>query len=268
MTALIVFSGYVAAFSMGGVLGLIGAGGSILTVPILVYLFEVSPSLATVYSLFIVGLTALTGTFQYLRRDLIDVRAAALFGLPSLAGVILCRRLIVPAVPDPIWAGESFTMSKEQFVLVAFSAFMLLAAVAMVRSGRRAAPDESASRPSALFVLLDGLVVGAVTGFVGAGGGFLIVPALVLLVRLPVKVAVGTSLLVIAIKSLAGFGSDALAGVEVDWGFLAAFSAISIAGGVVGERLNGRVSSARLKPAFGWFVLAMGTLVLTKELIL
>lgn len=261
--------GYLAAVLMGTTLGLIGGGGSILTVPILVYLFGVHPVFATAYSLFVVGLTGLIGSVGYMRRGQVDFRAVSIFGIPSLAGVFLTRRFLIPAVPDVIWSTGSVTVDKGLLIMLVFAVVMLLAAWSMIRGGREvSAPLEGGTLYRGPIAALEGLAVGCVTGFVGAGGGFLIVPALVVLLRLPMKRAIGTSLLVIAIKSLVGFTGDLYASSDMDWFFLAGFSFLSILGIVVGVSLNHRIPAARLKPIFGWFILVMGSFILVKEVLL
>jgi uncharacterized membrane protein YfcA len=274
----IVLIGYVAALLMGGTLGVIGGGGSILTVPILVYLFEVSPVNATAYSLFIVGLTGLVGAIGYIRAGTIDYRATWIFGIPSLVGVFLTRRFLMPSLPETIWSAARFSLSKELFIMLVFALVMLTAAIPMIRRRARSDPnpslggsaenDAAASRRHSIGPLaaIEGLVVGAITGFVGAGGGFLIIPTLVLLLRLPVKTAIGTSLLIIAIKSLLGFSGDLLGSLVIDWSLLFRFSALSIGGILLGVVFSRRIPGARLQSAFGWFILATGSCILLKEL--
>jgi uncharacterized membrane protein YfcA len=259
--------GWIAAILMGVTLGLIGGGGSILTVPILVYLLGVEPVRATGYSLFVVGMTALVGATRYVRTGFVDTRATVLFGLPSLVGVYAVRRWLVPALPDPLWSRGDLVVTKGLFVMVVFAIVMALAAGSMIVS-KRPEPDPAKPRtPRAVpLAMLDGVVVGSVTGFVGAGGGFLIVPALVFLLGLPVRTAIGTSLLVIAIKSLAGFVGELQETTGTDWALLGGFSLLSAGGILTGTELNQRVPAARLKPAFGWFVLAMAAVIFVQEL--
>jgi hypothetical protein len=265
-------AGYAAGVLMGGTLGLIGAGGSILTVPILVYLFRLPPVTATAYSLFVVGATSGVGSLSFVRRRLLDVRALAAFGLPSLLGAFLARAVLVPAIPETIWANASFTLTSDLLILLLFAALMTAAAVSMIRDSRALEDEarqrlaEAAPRLPLALCAIEGLAVGAITGTVGAGGGFLIIPALVLRLRLPMKTAVGTSLVIIAVKSLCGFLGDLSAAREVAWGFLAAFSTFAAAGILLGARLNQWIPGARLRTAFGWLVLAMGAAIFVKEL--
>lgn len=259
--------GYIGAILMGLSLGLIGGGGSILTVPILVYLFAVEPVLATAYSLFIVGLTSLIGSFSHMRIGNIHWRTAIVFGIPAIASVFFTRLIIVPAIPDPLFTVGTFVMSKSVFLLVLFAVLMLVASISMIRK-RKERKVEGEIKFNYPLILAEGVVVGIITGLVGAGGGFLIIPALVLLANLPMKQAVGTSLVIIAAKSLIGFLGDVESDVHIDWQFLMIFSAIAIVGILTGSMLSKRISDAKLKPAFGWFVLVMGMYIFIKELFL
>ncbi len=257
--------GYALSTIIGISLGLIGGGGSILTVPILVYVFVLGPEISTSYSLFIVGLTALAGSFNYYRNGLVNLKAVLIFSVPSLIAVFLTRKFIMPALPDVILTLGSFQYSRPMFIMTVFAALMIAASVSMIKKSK--IPDPSKMKPGHHYTLifLEGIVVGMLTGFVGAGGGFLIIPALVLLAGLPMKEAVGTSLLIIAIKSLIGFTGDISAGVNIDWMFLAVISVFTIAGIVAGSTLAKKIHGDKLKPAFGWFVLAMGIYIMLKE---
>ncbi|MBK6829745.1 MAG: sulfite exporter TauE/SafE family protein [Flavobacteriales bacterium] len=262
--------GYIGAILMGLSLGLIGGGGSILTVPILVYLFMVEPVLATAYSLFIVGLTSLVGSLSHMRMGNIHWRTAIVFGIPSILAVYATRAWLVPALPDPIFDLGSVVLSKAVGILVLFALIMVAAAYSMIRKPKAPkGPDASAEQAVKFnypLILAEGVVVGMVTGIVGAGGGFLIIPALVLLAKLPMKQAVGTSLIIIAAKSLIGFTGDLKGNEVIDWNFLLLFSAIAIGGIIVGSILSKRVPNEKLKPAFGWFVLIMGIYIIGREL--
>jgi len=258
--------GYIGAVLMGLSLGLIGGGGSILTVPILVYLFSVDAVLATAYSLFIVGLTSLIGSFSHARMGNIHWRTAIVFGIPSILAVYATRAWLVPAIPDPIITTASFSMSKPVGILILFALIMVAAAYSMIRKGKPAAAVEGEVRFNYPLILAEGIVVGGITGIVGAGGGFLIIPALVLLAKLPMKQAVGTSLIIIAAKSLIGFTGDLKGDTLIDWSFLLLFSAVAIGGILLGSFLSKRIPNEKLKPAFGWFVLVMGMYIIGREL--
>jgi uncharacterized membrane protein YfcA len=258
-------SGFLAAVLIGVTLGLIGGGGSILTVPALVYLVGVAPVPATAYSLFVVGLTALVGAVAYMRQGLISYRTAVVFGIPSFVAVFLTRRFIVPALPEQLFTVAGIAVSRDLGIMLLFAVLMIVASLSMIRRGTR---EERSGEVEYNYpvIFLEGLAVGVLTGLVGAGGGFLIIPALVVLARLPMKLAVGTSLLIIAVKSLIGFTGD-LVSMPIDWGFLALFSGFAILGILLGSWLTGFISGARLKPAFGWFTLAMGVSIIGREIV-
>jgi len=258
--------GYVAAALIGISLGLIGGGGSILTVPVLVYLFGVSPVVASAYSLFIVGSTSLVGAVGKARQGLVSYKAVLYFGIPSLVAVFSTRKWIVPALPDTFFTLGSFALTKDIFTLLFFSVLMILASISMIRNKVPDAEDnEIAIQP--VRVALQGIVTGLITGMVGAGGGFLIVPALILLLKLPVKKAMGSSLMIIAINSLIGFTGD-LSNRDIEWTLILSIAAIAIAGIFAGNYFAKKVSASSLKKGFGWFVLAMGVYIIIKELFL
>jgi len=262
-------AGYFAAIFIGLSLGIMGGGGSILTVPVLVYLMGVSPVLSTAYSLFVVGSTAVVGAASYFRRGLVSLRTAVVFLLPSLLAVFGVRKVLLPAIPHELFTVGGLLVTKDLLILVAFAGLMVAAAASMISRPRTAAaPAEAPAACNYPLVLGIGLVVGTLTGFVGAGGGFLIIPALVLGARLPMQRAVGTSLTIIALNSLIGFGGDLSAGTPIAWAFLLGFGAFALAGIALGTYLARFIPGARLKPAFGWFTLAMGTFILVKELVL
>ena len=266
---MIVALGWLGACLMGGVLGVLGGGGSILTVPILVYLFGIDAVTATGYSLFVVGCAALVGGARYLRRGEVEIETAVAFGVPSILGVYACRRWVVPSLPEVFFAGSPLPLDKGTVILVAFAVLMLAASYSMIR-GRRLPGGTSESPPRSRYLHRlagQGALIGVLTGFVGAGGGFLIIPALVLLAGLPMKTAVGTSLIIIAMKSLLGFVGELQSSTGVDWAFLLAFSAVGIVGMVGGTTLSRRIPNETLKPAFGWFVFAMGAWMLVREML-
>lgn len=262
---LIEFFGYLAALIIGVVLGLIGGGGSILTVPVFVYLFAVNPVTATAYSLFVVGITALVGAFQNFRKGQVDVKTAVVFSIPSFIAVYLTRRFLMPAIPETLFTIGSFTITKGIAIMVFFAIIMLLASWSMIRNKR----PEPESGTEVLYnyplIIIEGFVIGVLTGIVGAGGGFLIIPALVLLAKLPMKKAVATSLLIIAVKSLIGFIGD-IETMDIQWKFLMWFSLLSIIGIFAGVKLNQFVDGKKLKKAFGWFVFVMAIYILLKEI--
>ncbi|HSL89332.1 MAG TPA: sulfite exporter TauE/SafE family protein [Ignavibacteriaceae bacterium] len=259
--------GYIAAILIGISLGLIGSGGSILTVPVLVYLLNVDPVTATAYSLFIVGLTSLVGSASYMQKDLVSYKTAIVFSVPSFIAVFITRKFILPAIPDIIFTIGDFLFTKDLFVMIFFAVLMILAAISMIKNNK---PDIIVNEQSFNYplIMVEGFIVGILTGLVGAGGGFLIIPALVLLAKLPMKIAVGTSLLIIAAKSLIGFTGDLGIQREINWGLLFLVSLLAVSGIFAGSYLSKFISSQKLKPAFGWFVMLMGVYIIGKELIL
>lgn len=262
--------GYLSALVIGLSLGLIGGGGSILTVPALVYLFGISPVMATAYSLFVVGTTSLAGSWSFYKRDLVSLKTALIFGLPSVIMVFVTRKYIVPAIPNELFSLGDVLLTKDIFLMVVFALLMVFASYSMIRSGslKKEVTDPPQERQYFNYsgIVIEGTVVGLLTGLVGAGGGFLIIPALVLFSRLHMKMAVGTSLVIIAAKSLFGFLGD-IANYEIDWGFLMGFTGISIVGIFIGSALSRKVDGDKLKKAFGWFVLVMGIYILLEELV-
>ncbi|POY35564.1 permease [Solitalea longa] len=259
--------GYVGAIIMGLTLGLIGGGGSILTVPILVYLFNIDTVQSTAYSLFIVGLTSAVGSISHLKQGNVDWRSVMLFGIPSVISVFVTRSFLVKLIPDTVFIMGNITVSKSLFLLLIFAVVMLFAAFSMIKKPKYSDEQKPVSPESSLLIA-QGLFVGELTGLVGAGGGFLIIPALVLMANLPIKKAIGTSLVIIVINSFVGFLSNHVGIQASDWGFMLKFFGIAAVGILIGSALSKKVSNEKLKPAFGWFVLIMGSFIIIKELFL
>ncbi|HEX8358375.1 MAG TPA: sulfite exporter TauE/SafE family protein, partial [Segetibacter sp.] len=245
--------------------GLMGGGGSILTVPVLVYLFAISPTIAISYSLFIVGFTSLVGAFNYYRKGLVNFKTVLLFGSSSITTVFIARKFIIPFLPDVFFRLSSFEVTHSLFVMVVFAILMLAASVSMI--SRRKVIAENGTKEKPWMLVVCGVLIGLVTGFLGAGGGFLLIPVLVILMKLPMKEAIGTSLLIIALNSLIGFLGD-IGCHAIDWKFITIVSAIAIAGIFVGSYFNQKVNSDKLKKGFGWFVLIMGIYIIVKEIVL
>ncbi|HOY06258.1 MAG TPA: sulfite exporter TauE/SafE family protein [Saprospiraceae bacterium] len=261
--------GYFASALIGVSLGLIGGGGSILTVPVLVYLFGVNPVPATAYSLFIVGATSLVGAVPKYREGMVNLKTALIFGIPAILAVYATRAWLVPMIPDRVGGFGDFVVTKAMLMMGLFALLMVFASYSMIRSDK-GSPEETVTGPQQFnypMILAEGAVVGVLTGLVGAGGGFLIIPALVLFSKLPMKQAVGTSLLIIAAKSLIGFTGD-LSHYQFDWSLLGIVTSLAIAGIFIGNRLSRSVDGVKLKRGFGWFVLVMGIYILVKELYL
>lgn len=257
--------GYFGALLVGIVMGLIGGGGSILTVPVLVYLMHINPVTATAYSLFVVGTSALVGAVRNMQKGLVDFRTAIVFSIPAFIAVYLTRKFLVPAIPDVLLEYNGFVLDKQMGIMIFFAIIMLVAAFSMIRDKRSEPEEELEIQYNYPLIVVEGTLVGLITGIVGAGGGFLIIPALVLLAKLPMKKAVATSLLIIAIKSLIGFIGD-VENQYIDWPFLLTFTAISVIGIFIGIWLNKFIDGKRLKTAFGWFVLLMGIYIIFMEL--
>jgi uncharacterized protein len=255
--------GYIASVSIGIILGLMGGGGSILSIPILVYLFHVDAVMASAYSLFIVGTTSLVGAVPKYREHLVNIRTGFIFGIPSIASIFITRKWIVPAIPDVLFSINDFQFSKRILLLGIFALMMILASYSMIRKPGTVKKDDQEVR--IFLTMFEGLLIGFLTGLVGAGGGFLIIPALVLLTGLPFKTAVGTSLFIIAINSLIGFFGDVL-NYQMNWAFLLTITSLAVAGIFIGNRLQKNVSSQKLKKAFGWLILGMGLFILIREL--
>ena len=257
--------GYFGALIIGIVLGLIGGGGSILTVPVLVYLLAINPVTATAYSLFVVGASSLVGAFNNMKKKLVDFKTATVFSIPAFIAVYITRKYIVPAIPDHIVTIAGFDVTKNIGIMLFFAIIMVAASISMIRNNRSEVVVETKVKYNYPLIIIEGAVVGVLTGIVGAGGGFLIIPALVILAKLPMKKAVATSLLIIAVKSLIGFIGD-VENLEIDWVFLTIFTALSIVGIFIGGYLNNFVDGKKLKTAFGWFVLVMGIYIIWKEI--
>ncbi len=331
-------AGYIAAIIIGFTLGLIGGGGSILTVPVLVYMLHINPVLATAYSLFVVGVSSTVGAFNYMKKGLLNYKTAIIFAVPSFIAVFLTRKFLVPAIPEQLFSiGKldittevlfilililamifvsllslnrifqgnkkhiktfllvtpaaimvflvrqflipripdnlivlgDFTLSRDMGIMLFFAVIMLLAGLSMIRKNKS---EENDKEPSGIIynypmIVVEGAIIGTITGIVGAGGGFLIIPALVLLARLPMKMAIGTSLLIIAVKSLAGFLGD-LSNQSIDWVFLLSFTGLAIIGIFIGTYMSRFIDNEKLKKGFGWFVLIMSVYIILKELFL
>lgn len=260
--------GIVLAVLVGVSLGLIGSGGSILTVPILVYIMGVEPVIATAYSLFIVGSTALVGGVQNAIQKKVDFKTVFIFGIPSIAAVFLTRLWLVPLIPKEIVTIGSFVITKPIALMVLFAIVMIAASISMIMPSKKSIESDENTEMSYNYpmILLEGSLVGVLTGLVGAGGGFLIIPALVLLAKMPMKLAVGTSLLIIAAKSLIGFVGDMQGDEVIDWALLSTFTIAAIVGIFIGIFLSKKIAGDKLKTAFGWFVLIMGIYIIAKEL--
>lgn len=255
--------GYLASIGIGIILGLLGGGGSILSIPILVYLFHIDAVLASAYSLFIVGVTSFVGAIPKYKDHLVNIRTGFVFGIPSIAAIFITRKWIVPSIPDIIFQSGTFTLSKRLILLGLFALLMILASYSIIKGRKEIETNDREWKLS--LIVFEGILIGFLTGLVGAGGGFLIIPALVWLTGLPFKTAVGTSLFIIAINSLLGFLGDIL-NYKMEWEFLLVITGLAVFGILIGNKLQKKISSDKLRKTFGWFVLIMGILILIKEL--
>ena len=258
--------GYLSALLIGFTLGLIGGGGSIMAVPVLAYLFSVNEKVATAYSLFIVGASALVGGVKQHLKGYVDWKTAIVFGTPAIMGVTLVRYYVVPAIPDVIFTSNEFEFTRRMAMFGLFALLMIPAAFSMLK--KRVDKEQKAGEPIRYnypLILLEGLLVGAVTGIIGAGGGFLIIPVLVILANIDMKVAIGTSLIIIAFKSLFGFFlGDALT-MEIDWSFLSIFTGISFVGIFIGSYLSNFINGNKLKKVFAYFIFVMAIFIFYME---
>ena len=257
---------YFCAILIGILLGLTGGGGSILTVPVLVYIIHLNPIIASAYSLFIVGVTSSFGSFINFKKRNIVLKTGLLFALPSLISVYITRKFIVHSIPEVLFENSTFIITKNVFLMVLFAVVMFFAAISMLKTPKTIDKDAIEKEKNLFLIIVQIFCVGILIGLIGAGGGFLIIPALFHFARLPIKKAIGTSLFIIAINSLIGFTGD-VQNINVDWNFLFRFAAVAMFGIFVGIYLNRLINEKTLKKTFGWFVLIMAVFILTKELI-
>ena len=259
--------GYTMALIIGLSLGLIGSGGSILAVPVLAYLFSYDEKIATAYSLFIVGAAALVGGLKQYNKNNVDLKTAIIFGIPAIIGVWLVRHFVIPILPDVLFVLGGFEVTRRMGMFGIFALLMLFSAYYMIFENEKKGGTGTVKYNYPL-IPIEGLVVGAITGFVGAGGGFLIIPALVLLANLEIRKAIGTSLIIIALKSLSGFFlGDALT-MEIDWRFILSFSGITIIGILIGAFLGKHINGEKLKKGFGYFISLMAVFIFIMEFII
>jgi uncharacterized membrane protein YfcA len=264
-------AGYIAAVFIGIVLGMMGGGGSILTVPVLVYLFQLDPITATTYSLFIVGVTSMVGGTRAYVKTLVDFKAVSEFGIPSIFAIFITRHFILPAIPKQLFSIGNINFTRDTLLMIVFALLMLTASAFMILNAdeeKEPIQNKTYERNSKLLPLaLWGFFIGIVTGLLGAGGGFLIIPALVLFMKLPMKTAIGTSLVIIAINSTFGF-LFSLKQTPLDWKILLLFTGLAVVGIYVGSLFTEKIPGRTLKKWFGFFVLIMGVYIVIKELFL
>ena len=256
-------TGYFFSILIGFSLGILGGGGSILTIPVLVYFFGIDPVIATTYSLFIVGLTAVSGSITNYRMNNVDYRTVVLFGTPSIAMLFIVRKWLVNLIPSIIFKSGDFIITKSIFIMIVFSALMLISGLSMIKATTYSPSKE---KQSFTRLAIQGCITGAVTGFIGIGGGFIIVPSLVLFAGLSMKKAIGTSLTIITVNCIVGLVSNLTAAQSVNFVFLLIFSALAILGILAGTWATRFIPEKRLKPFFGWIILAMSIIVFLKVL--
>lgn len=254
--------GYITALLVGVTLGLIGGGGSILTIPILVYFFKIDPILATSYSLFIVGITSLIGSYKNYKTKHLNITKAFYFLIPATFSILLVRKFVLPNLPNILFEINAITFTKNNLIMVVFGILMLSSSLAMIF--RKTPSNKSSMNLTKLSFI--GLIVGVITGFLGAGGGFLIIPALLFFGGLEMKNAIGTSLFIIAVNSIIGFIGDIMNGISLNYFILLSLTTIAIIGIFIGTFLMTKINNQKLKPAFGWFVLVIGIFILFNEI--
>ena len=256
--------GYLSCFMVGLILGLIGAGGSLLIIPILVYFFAIDIVAATSYSLIIVGATSMVGVVQRIREASVDLKTGLILGIPSIVTIFITRKWLLPSIPEMLFQTQGIVLTKRHLILVLFSLLIFTASYCMLSKNH--GNIIKYKQGNTLYMIVLGSLIGLLTGIVGIGGGFLLLPALIFMAGLPFSIAVGTSLFIIAIKSLTGFTAD-LSHLTIDWSFLLLIVGFTTAGICSGNIISGKFSSVMLKHYFGWFTLLVGIVILLKETI-
>lgn len=263
---LIQILGYTCALIIGISLGLIGSGGSVLAVPVLAYLFSIDEKAATAYSLFIVGASALLGGIKQHFKGFVDWRTAVVFGVPAIIGVSIARKFVVPALPDVIFTINDFEITRRMFMFGLFALLMIPAAISMLKEEKIEKQNKLKKvKYNYSLIIIEGLSIGVLTGLIGAGGGFLIIPALVILANVKMKIAIGTSLIIIAVKSLVGFFLGDAFTLDIDWQFLFIFAFLAFIGIYIGSYLSNFINGPKLKKGFGYFIIIMAIFIFYME---
>lgn len=258
--------GYLGALLVGLSLGILGAGGSIIAIPVLIYLFKIEPLQATTYSFFIIGSTALIGAVQHIRERTVQIWPALYFAISGVISIYSIRTFIIPLIPENLFSIDGIIITKSIFILIFFAIIMAISGVSMILSGRaKTKEDVNARMPSLPYLMLFGFGVGIIIAFAGVGGGFLITPALILFARLPIKKAIGTSLCIISLNSFVGFFSSLQLHQVIHWKFLLFFILVTATGILAGSYFAKRVNNLKLKILFGWFVLFMAVFMIVNE---
>lgn len=260
--------GYIGALFIGLIMGVLGGGGSILAVPILAYIFHFDEKIATAYSLFIVGATGLVGGIKQTWNKMVDWKAALNFGLPAVLGITLTRAFIIPALPEILFKIGDFEFTRRMGMFGLFAALMILAAFSMLSDKKEKKITAQSKAKFHPLMLSEGFFIGALTGLVGAGGGFLIVPALMVIAQLDMKKASATSLVIIALNSLTGFFLGDSTKIAIDWNFLGIFVGIAMVGIIIGTILNKYLPVKLLKKIFAYFIIVMAIFIFIEEFII
>lgn len=262
---LIAILGYIGAILTGLVLGLLGGGGAAVSIPILVYAFNVPPSLATGYSLLIVGFTALLGTVQNLRQGLVRYKALVRCGLPALISIYIMRRFLIHSIPATFFTLYGFKLTKDTFILLLLAFFMAMVARNMISAAK---PDKKEVKQTPyISVLFQSIFIGLFTGMVGAGGGFLLIPLLLASEPMEFRNATATSLTLVTLNSFIGFAGDVQSNIVINWPFLLSFLGCSIAGVIIGIRIAHRIDNKKLRQIFGYAMMGIAIFIVIKELL-
>lgn len=257
-------AGFIAAFFIGISLGLIGGGGSILTIPVLVYLFHIQPTIATGYSLFIVGISSLAGSYTSYRNGNIHFKSVLYFGVSSIITVVLIRRLVIPLIPEELFKIGSLEITRSMLTMILLALVMIMASFKMIFKATPLNANTTYSMPYSS-AILRGIQIGILTGLLGAGGGFLIIPVLIFSFQLPMKKAIGSSLMIIALNALFGFISD-LSQYDINWNLLLMITGNAVLGTFIGNAMGLKLSGEKLKMGFGIFILFAGIYIIMREL--
>lgn len=256
--------GYTLAISVGLTMGIMGSGGSILTLPIFVYLFHIEPIHALDYSLFTISIISLIGSIGHVYKKEIDFKTTALFILPSLLAVYITKQYILPSIPDSFSLHQN-SISKDQIIMSFFSILILVSAFAMLKKRNNINRSRRVPNPIALLIII-GFITGLLTGLVGAGGGFIIVPALVLLMKINIKQATAASLFIITINATFGLLSNFKHLDQINWTILIIFTGITLIGLMIGFQLKTKLKPENLKVVFGYFIGAIGIVIAGTEI--
>ncbi|MEL0184329.1 MAG: sulfite exporter TauE/SafE family protein [Bacteroidota bacterium] len=258
------FFGYLLAVLIGIFLGIFGGGGSLLAVPVFAYIFSLDEKVATAYSLFTVGISSIVGTIKQLGN--IEWKVTLIFGIPSIIAVWLTRFFIIPNLPEIIFDNETFIITRRMLIFGIFTFLLLISSFSMIYETNKNVKPINIKNFYVL-IIIEGFIVGGLTGFVGAGGGFLIIPALVILIGLDIKKAIATSLIIIALKSTFGFFLGDVMVMNIDWDFLIYFTLLTTLGVIIGTYFGKSIDKLKLKKWFGIFIMVIAISILFKEFI-